>query len=46
MPIWNGKFVKRVIEPELMGGLEQAEAYANADFEEPHRRVIELFDIM
>jgi SAM-dependent methyltransferase len=36
--------VKRVIEPELMDELEQAEAYANADFEEPHRRVIELFD--
>ncbi len=37
--------MERVIETELMGGLEQAEAYANADFEEPHRRVIELFDI-
>jgi len=28
-----------------MGGFEQAEAYANADFEEPHRRVIELFNV-
>lgn len=28
-----------------MDELEQAEAYVNADFEEPHRRVIELFDI-
>jgi len=37
--------MERVIEPELMDGLEQAEAYTNADFEEPHRRVIELFDI-
>ena len=37
--------MKRVIEPELMDELEQAEVYAKADFEEPHRRVIELFDI-
>ena len=37
--------MERVIEPELMDELEQAEVYANADFEEPHRRVIELFDI-
>jgi SAM-dependent methyltransferase len=37
--------VKRVIEPELMDEFEQAEVYANANFEEPHRRVIELFDI-
>lgn len=27
-----------------MLGEEQAEAYAQADFEEPHRRVVELFD--
>jgi len=37
--------MERVIEPELMDGLEQAEVYANANFKEPHRRVIELFDI-
>jgi len=36
--------MERIIEPELMDDLEQAKAYANADFEEPHRRVIELFD--
>jgi len=36
--------MERVVEPELMDDFEQAEAYANADFEEPHRRVIELFD--
>lgn len=36
--------MKRVPEPELMAEHEQAEAYANADFEEPHSRVIELFD--
>lgn len=37
--------MKRVAEPELMDKLEQAQAYANADFEEPHSRVIELFDV-
>ena len=36
--------MKRIPEPELMDGYEQAKAYADADFEEPHRRVIELFD--
>ena len=34
--------MKRILEPELMGDKEQAEAYAHADFEEPHRRVIKL----
>ena len=34
----------RIVEPELMSEKEQAEAYARADFEEPHGRVIELFD--
>ncbi len=34
----------RIVEPELMSEGDQAEAYANADFEEPHARVIELFD--
>lgn len=37
--------MERIIEPELMVDFEQAKAYANADFEEPHRRVIELFNI-
>jgi ubiquinone/menaquinone biosynthesis C-methylase UbiE len=36
--------MERILEPELMDDFEQAEAYANADFEEPHSRVIELFD--
>jgi ubiquinone/menaquinone biosynthesis C-methylase UbiE len=34
----------RTVEPELMSERDQAEAYANADFEEPHAGVIELFD--
>jgi trans-aconitate methyltransferase len=29
--------VERVVEPELMDGVEQAEAYARADFGEPNR---------
>ncbi len=36
--------MNRIVEPELMSESDQAEAYANADFEEPHARVIELFD--
>ena len=36
--------MERVLEPELMEDMEQAKAYANADFEEPHNRVIELLD--
>ena len=35
--------MKRIQEPELMDGAEQAEAYAAADFAAPHSRVIELF---
>ena len=35
--------MQRVTEPELMTEEEQAIAYANADFEAPHSRVIELF---
>jgi SAM-dependent methyltransferase len=38
-----GNLVKRHREPELMLGKEQARAYAHADFEAPHRRVVELF---
>lgn len=34
----------RFLEPELMDDMEQAEAYANADFENSHGRVIELLD--
>jgi 2-polyprenyl-3-methyl-5-hydroxy-6-metoxy-1,4-benzoquinol methylase len=34
--------MKRVIEPELMSDKEQAIAYANANFEEPHNHFLEL----
>jgi len=33
----------RILEPELMTGDEQARAYAQADFEEPHSMFIDLF---
>lgn len=36
--------MKRIPEPELMDKGEQAEAYANADFEESHGRIVQLFD--
>ena len=36
--------MERIREPELMEKGEQAEAYANADFEESHGRIVELFD--
>ncbi|NGO39126.1 class I SAM-dependent methyltransferase [Limisphaera ngatamarikiensis] len=35
--------MKRVPEPELMTETEQARAYAQADFSEPHSRYVELF---
>ena len=35
--------MERILEPELMCDKVQAEAYAYADFEEPHSRIIELF---
>jgi len=35
--------MKRILEAELMNDTVQARSYAEADFEEPHRRVIELF---
>ncbi|GIX50134.1 MAG: SAM-dependent methyltransferase [Limisphaera sp.] len=35
--------MKRVLEPELMTEPEQARAYAEADFAEPHCRYVELF---
>jgi ubiquinone/menaquinone biosynthesis C-methylase UbiE len=34
--------MKRIPEPELMNETEQAQAYAQADFAEPHDRCIEL----
>ena len=37
--------MKREPEPELMDEAEQARAYAEADFEAPHSRVIELFRV-
>lgn len=33
----------RVVEPELMDTARQARAYAEADFEAPHSRLVELF---
>ena len=36
--------MERIVEPELMNEREQAIAYAQADFEEPHGKVIELFE--
>ncbi len=35
--------MERITEPELMDDLQQAFAYANADFEEPHQFFIETF---
>jgi len=35
--------MKRIPEPELMDNAEQAMAYANADFSEPHEQFIALF---
>ncbi len=35
--------MNRTPEPELMLGQEQARAYSEADFEEPHSRFMELF---
>lgn len=35
--------MQRIPEPELMEGAEQARAYAEADFEQPHAQFIELF---
>ena len=40
----GGRLMKRVLESELMNDIQQAEAYANADFEKPHSRVIELLN--
>lgn len=35
--------MKRIPEPELMNDPEQARAYANADFDDPHNMFIQLF---
>ncbi|MGD8593884.1 MAG: class I SAM-dependent methyltransferase [Gammaproteobacteria bacterium] len=35
--------MQRIPEPELMDDQEQAAAYANADFEEPHEQFVDLF---
>jgi len=35
--------MERITEPELMNDIEQAEAYAKADFEEPHDNMIKKF---
>lgn len=39
----KGAVVERIPEPELMTDAEQAAAYAEADFEEPHAHFIHLF---
>ena len=36
--------MKRIIEPELMIDKVQAEAYANADFEQAHKLIVNAFD--
>ena len=36
--------MQRVVEPELMDDRAQAEAYAEADFEEAHRQIVEAFN--
>jgi len=35
--------MKRVVEPELMNDVQQALAYASANFEEPHSRYVQSF---
>ena len=37
--------MKRIIEPELMSDKQQAAAYANANFEEPHNHFVELLSL-
>lgn len=36
--------MQRIVEPELMDAAEQAEAYAQGDFEDAHRRIVETFE--
>ncbi len=38
--------MQRIPEPELMDTLEQAEAYANADFEQAHNAIVQNFSIV
>ena len=35
--------MKRIVEPELMSGAEQARAYAGADFHAAHSAYVKLF---
>ncbi len=35
--------MNRILEPEVMNGLEQLQAYADADFEEPDRSFVARF---
>ena len=37
--------MRRILEPELMDDREQAQAYAEADFEESHRGILDSFDV-
>ena len=37
--------MRRIVEPELMDDRAQAEAYAQADFEESNRAIVESFDV-
>jgi ubiquinone/menaquinone biosynthesis C-methylase UbiE len=43
LSVINLQEMKRTPEPELMDEIEQAKAYAQADFEQPHQHVIQLF---
>ncbi len=38
--------MRRILEPELMEDAEQALAYSEADFSEPHNRFVDKFDEM
>ena len=45
--LWGGEpwsVMKRILEPELMDDDEQAQAYAEADFEDAHDRFVEHFE--
>src|SRR5277367_5047933 len=41
-PVYWMVMLSRIMEPELMLDADQAEAYAKADFSEPHQRYVEL----
>jgi ubiquinone/menaquinone biosynthesis C-methylase UbiE len=36
--------MKRILEPELMEGVEQVKAYSEADFELGHSKIVQLLD--